>query len=377
MTHKHGGNIYEYKNMADFSANINFRGMPEAVQSAAFEAIRASIHYPEPESRGLKKILAEREKVSEDQVICGNGAAEVLFLLAMALRPKHAVLAQPCFFEYEQSLAAVNCRITNVWLKEEDDFCLTENFVSRIPSDADLVMLGNPNNPTGRLIEAKALEAIRAHCRANGIWLVLDESFFDFLTEEAAAKTEEAVHFAEENVFVIKSFTKMYAMPGLRVGYGICKNVSLLEQMKQLTQPWNVSLPAQMAAKAAAKETEFAKETAVMTSDNREWMEKELKACGYSVFPSCTNYLLFSGPAGLAEYAMEHGFLIRDCSNFRGLETKQNAENTDIQQEDAVCGKNGYKRQFYRICIRSREENEGLLAVLESFLAERSRASVR
>ena len=126
--------------------------------------------------------------MSADQVICGNGAAELMFLLAQSLRPKHAVLAQPCFFEYEQSLQAVDCQITNVWLRAEDGFELTTEFVSQIPADADLVILGNPNNPTGRLIPEEVLAAVRAHCREHKIWLVADESFFDFLTEEDAGK---------------------------------------------------------------------------------------------------------------------------------------------------------------------------------------------
>ena len=234
MTHKHGGNIYEHKNAADFSANINFLGMPDSVRRAALDAIDASIHYPEPGSKELRQILAKRENVSADQVICGNGAAELMFLLAQSLRPKHAVLAQPCFFEYEQSLQAVDCQITNVWLRAEDGFELTAEFVSQIPADADLVILGNPNNPTGRLIPEEVLAAVRAHCRDHKIWLVADESFFDFLTEEDAAKTTEAALFEEETVFVIKSFTKMYAMPGLRVGYGICRNTALMEKMRLL-----------------------------------------------------------------------------------------------------------------------------------------------
>ena len=180
MTHKHGGNIYEHKNAADFSANINFLGMPDSVRRAALDAIDASIHYPEPGSKELRQILAKRENVSADQVICGNGAAELMFLLAQSLRPKHAVLAQPCFFEYEQSLQAVDCQITNVWLRAEDGFELTTEFVSQIPADADLVILGNPNNPTGRLIPEEVLAAVRAHCREHKIWLVADESFLIF-----------------------------------------------------------------------------------------------------------------------------------------------------------------------------------------------------
>ena len=122
MTHIHGGNIYQYKEAADFSANINFHGMPQSVKEAAHAAIDRSIHYPEPDSRSLKAVLAEREGVPESAIICGNGAAELMFALAIAKRPKKAVLAQPCFFEYEQALTAVGCTLVHVLLKKEDGF---------------------------------------------------------------------------------------------------------------------------------------------------------------------------------------------------------------------------------------------------------------
>ena len=122
MTHIHGGNVYQYKEAADFSANINFHGMPQSVKEAAHAAIDQSIHYPEPDSHALKSVLANRESVPESAIICGNGAAELMFALAMAKRPKKAVLAQPCFFEYEQALTAVGCTLVHVPLKKEDGF---------------------------------------------------------------------------------------------------------------------------------------------------------------------------------------------------------------------------------------------------------------
>lgn len=352
MTHKHGGNIYKYQKAADFSANINFCGMPESVRQAALRGVEESLHYPEPESSSLRKILADREGVSEDMIFCGNGAAEVLFLLMQALRPRHAVLVQPCFFEYEQALTAADCEITHVYLREEEQFQVS-NLITAVPPQTDLIVLGNPNNPTGQIIEKEVLKEIWMYCQIHDIWLVLDESFSDFLTEEDAKKTESGIFMDGQKIFVVKSFTKMYAMPGLRFGYGICKEKAVLDAMMCRTQPWNVSRPAQEAAKAAAQECEFAKKTAGMTRQNREWMMIQLQAAGYQVIPSCTNYLLFSGPAGLVEYAVEHGYLIRDCSNFRGLERQMG------------------QKQYYRICIRSQEENEGLLNVLQSFMMEK------
>lgn len=344
MTHIHGGNVYQYKEAADFSANINFRGMPQSVREAAHAAIDQSVHYPEPNCSSLRGVLAGREHVPETAVICGNGAAELMFALAMAKRPKKAVLAQPCFFEYEQALTAVGCALVHVPLKREDGFRPGADFASQIPDDAELVILGNPNNPTGQCIPRPVLEQVLAACHRIGCMLMIDESFFDFLISEDQAQTLGCAGLAgsDPSVFVLKSFTKMYAMPGIRFGYAICADTTLLEQMREGMQPWNVSLPAQAAARAAAAEEAFAKETAKQTAVNRRRMLEELRAFGVTVYDSVTNYLLFEGPEDLQARCLAHGYLIRDCSNFRTL-----------------------SKGFYRICIRSRQENEELLTVLK------------
>lgn len=343
MTHIHGGNIYQYKEAADFSANINFHGMPQSVKEAAHAAIEKSIHYPDPDSHSLKAVLADREGVPESAVICGNGAAELMFALAMAKRPRKAVLAQPCFFEYEQALTAVGCTLVHVPLKKEDGFQVGMAFAEQIPEDADLVILGNPNNPTGQCVPRPVLEQVLATCHRIGSMLMVDESFFDFLIPEDQERTLDCTGIAGEDpsVFVLKSFTKMYAMPGLRFGYAICADTELLAKMRSGMQPWNVSLPAQAAARAAASEVEFAKETARQTAENRSWMLGQLRKQGVTVYGSVTNYLLLEGPEDLQERCLAKGYLIRDCSNFRTL-----------------C------KGYYRICIRSQEENEALLAVL-------------
>lgn len=352
MFHKHGGDIYSYNHIQDFSANINARGMPEAVRRAAEQGVAGSIHYPDPGYRSLRSALAERENQSEEkvrpeQIICGNGAAELMFALAAALRPGHAFLAVPSFFEYEQALASFGCEIKHFFLGEEQKFQLGEAFLDAIPHETDIIVLGNPNNPTGRLIEGGVLEKLIRKCREENIFLVLDESFFDFLTEEDRSRTFSGVEYIAENpgLFVLKSFTKMYGMPGLRFGYGICSDTMLLEDMRQVMQPWNVSVPAERAALAAAGDLEFARNTAVETAINRTQMMRWMQEAGYLVFPSQTNFLLFEGPPDLQEYCLKRGYLIRACSNFPGLERSG-------------------KTQFFRICVRTREENEALMQVL-------------
>lgn len=348
MLHRHGGDIYTYGSVCDFSANINYRGMPEAVRSAALQAVDASVHYPDPDYRELRRALARREGLSdEEKIICGNGAAELMFALAAAYRPRSALLAAPSFFEYEQALAASGCGIRRFYLKKEEGFENTSRFFEMIQEDTDCIILGNPNNPTGRILCSEFLEELLAVCSRRRILLVIDESFFDFIGEKDKSATFSCVREVSRyaNVFVIKSFTKMYAMPGLRFGYGICADGKLLKRMREAMQPWNVSLPAARAAGAAAAETAFAAETAGWVEALRDELAGELAQAGYRVYPSSANFLLLEGPEDLREFCLGHGFLIRDCSNFPGL-----------------------AKGFFRICVRGREENEKITDVLRKAL---------
>lgn len=432
MLHRHGGDIFsclgdrdpsrasgreeiEYaeKKIRDFSANINFLGMPERVREAAVQAVELSVHYPDPEYRALRAAIAHRENrrlresgqpgeerqssldsrnlwepgqsgeerqsgpesrnlwepgrpgkesqsrpdsrmpeehgrekdpgITPDHVICGNGAAELMFALAAARGPKHALLAVPSFFEYEQALRGFGCEVRYFPLRAEQDFLLDDSFLDAADEETDCIVLGNPNNPTGRLVGKDLLERLVKKCGERGILLVLDESFFEFLDAEGREKTFSGVRavLAETCVFVLRSFTKMYGMPGLRFGYGICGDFALLERMRAVLQPWNVSLPAQAAAEQAARELDFADGTARRNAGNRERLKRQMEENGYRVFPSDANFLLFQGPRCLREFCLERGFLIRDCSNFPGLE-----------------------KGYFRVCVRSREENDALVRVL-------------
>ena len=364
MFHKHGGDIYSYDGIRDFSANINYRGMPASVAESAVRAVADSVHYPDPQYRALRQALAKREGIADCQVIGGNGAAELMCALAAAEKPRRALLAVPSFFEYEQALDSVGCEIDYFYLRREQSFVLGEAFAEAVGDETDIVVLGNPNNPTGQVIEKRALQKILDICRKKQVFLVLDESFSDFLCEVDQKRTFSGVSQigTYEKLFVLKSFTKMYAMPGLRFGYGICADRELLTRMRAVMQPWNVSLPAAAAAQAAAQETDFAAETARLTAQNRREMRQWMEDAGYQVFDSGTNFLLFTGTSELGAYCADHGFLIRDCSNFPGLEP-----DCGRSPGQGSAGAEVLKEVFYRICVRSSEENAALMEVLRKF----------
>ena len=338
--HTHGGDIYRHKNVIDYSANINYRGMPDKVKEAAQKALDYCEHYPDSTCDKLREAIAWRESVEKEHIICGNGAAELIFSLVLAIKPKKALLPAPSFYEYEQALLSVGCEIQKYVTEEESDFQPQHDFIEHITPEIDVVFLCNPNNPTGMVLDRDFLEAVLRRCEECNTLFVLDECFNDFL-ENADTFTMKFFVKTSKNIFILKAFTKMYAMAGLRLGYGFCSSEHLLERMSMVRQPWSVSIPAQMAGTAAAKEVQFAEDSARMIQKERNVMRIGLLKKGYHVLDSKANYLFFKGPEDLYERCLEKGYLIRDCSNYEGL------------------GKG-----WYRITIKSSEDNKQLLSVL-------------
>lgn len=336
--HKHGGDVYSHPAVVDFSANINYRGMPKEVEQAAMEGIRQCGHYPDPSHTKLREAIAGREQVKPEQVICGNGAAELIFSLALTKKPKRALLPAPTFYEYEQALNTVDCEIRRYYLKEKHMFRLRPDFLEEITEEVDLVFLCNPNNPTGLPEQPEFLHQILKRCEGCDTLLVVDECFQDFLEEPVSMKP---FLDGSKNLFLLRAFTKMYALAGLRLGYGLCGNTELLFKMQRHRQPWCVSIPAQAAGIAAARDVKFALESRKKIGIEREKLKEELTKIGFDVLDSKANYIFFKGPLELYGRCLEQGFLIRDCSNYEGLSPG-----------------------WFRIAVRSPEENEALLKVL-------------
>lgn len=338
--HKHGGDIYQYKNKIDYSANINFCGMPESVRQAAVQAIDASVHYPDVSCKELREAIAAKDGVLPEMIFCGNGAADVIFALVLAKKPKKALLPVPSFYEYEQALHSVNCEICPFTLSEDRGFVLDETILNEITPEMDMIFLCNPNNPTGALTERDLLEKILRKCERTRTMLVLDECFNEFL-EEPEKYTMIPDLMKSEHLMILKAFTKMYAMPGLRLGYGICSDGGLLDAMERVSQPWRVSVPAQAAGIAACKETGFVEQSRKLIQDERKHMICAMQEMGYDIYGSQANYIFFEGEHHLGDQMLTEGFLIRDCGNYRGLHL-------------------GY----YRVAVRSRDENEQFLQAL-------------
>ncbi len=338
--HQHGGDVYSYKNFIDFSANINFCGMSKEVQKAAKDAVDLCEHYPDAQCRSLRAAIAKREQVNVEQVICGNGAADLIFSLVLALKPQKALLLAPGFYEYEHALMTVNCQIEKYYLQEQAKFEIQSDFLDRVTNDVDMVFLCNPNNPTGVLTEPDFLKEVLCRCVKTDTLLVMDECFLDFI-EESEKYSMKAFVKEQNHLFLIKAFTKIYAMAGLRIGYGLCNHKELLARMIEVRQPWSVSVPAQIAGVVAANDRVYIKESREKIKVEREVLKKQLMELGYHVIGSRANYIFFEGTKGLYEHCLEKGILIRDCSNYDGL-----------------------SEGWYRVAVKSYADNQLLLEAL-------------
>lgn len=335
----HGGDCYRNQIDYDFSINTNPLGMSRESFKAACQGIWLSERYPDERGEELCLAIAKRERISRGNILLGNGAAELIYTLCYCLRPKEALAPAPCFQEYERALLSAGGKMVYDPLREENDFCLERGFLSAITKETELVFLCNPNNPTGMLIDQELLLEIAAKCEQNGIWLCVDECFLPFLKKEREytmlGKLRQFPH-----LIVLRAFTKVYGMPGLRLGYAASANRKLIKKMKCAMQPWNTSVPAQLAGAAAIKDDEtYLEKTRDLIVREREYLATELAGgLVQKVYPSEANFLLFKSRKDLQQLLLKEKILIRDCSNFENLE-----------------------KGFFRIGVRTHEENQELI----------------
>ena len=327
----------------DFSACISPLGLPEGARRAAREALADAERYPDPQCRALRQALAAHHGVPADSIVCGGGAADLIWRLCRTLRPRKAALFVPGFAEYERALAFEDCEIVRLPLP--GDFRLTADAAALVPPDTELLFVCNPHNPTGLLAEQSALLSLLERCRARGMTLAVDECFLDFCADPAKHSLVGALAGTPELV-ILKAFTKTYAMAGLRLGYALCGRAALAERLCGCGQPWPVSVPAQAAGTAALQDECYVNQLRALVTAERRRLIRALEALGLRVIPGEANFLLFyAGDPNLADALRARGILLRDCRNFDGL----------------TAG-------WYRTAVRTEEENDRLLTALREVL---------
>lgn len=322
MLTAHGGDLTgfleDYGRLPlDFSANVSPLGLPDGVRQAVVRALDTAGAYPDPLCRSLRAAIAAFEGCPPEFIRCGAGAADLIFQVVLAQRPKTALVTAPTFSEYENALRLTGCAVTRHLLRPEEDFCLTDRFLSDLAQKPDMVFLCQPNNPTGQPMDPALLEQIRALCRENGSLLVLDECFTELMEEPERYSLKKRLGGPE--LLILKAFTKTYSMAGLRLGYCLTGNRTLLEEMAACTQPWGVSSLAQAAGIAALGESAYRERLRRLIAQERPVLSDGLTALGCSVTGSKANFLFFSAWPGLDRQLREKGILIRSCSNYPGL----------------------------------------------------------
>ena len=349
-----GGNIYRDGLPAggwlDFSANINPAGLAPSVREALLASVDDVIRYPDPEARELKAALAERYNVPASQLVLGNGAAELFYLFLQTIRPRRVLLPVPSFSEYERAALAARCKISFFALSAENDFRVDWEELLAVLPVTDCIILGNPNNPTGTLVTRNELVRLLEEIKDGTQWLVVDESFLDFLLFDSRYTVRDLV--AEyPRLFVVQSLTKFYALPGLRLGFGVAEE-NLAARLNAGKDVWNVNLLAQRAGVAALMDTEYQQKSRQQLIEEMQRLHKGIDGLhGIKAFPPSVNFMLLDvSGTGLnsSEFTAKlqaRGILVRDCANYTGIEDD--------------C--------YVRIAIRQPKENDRLLAVLEDF----------
>lgn len=339
----HGGDVYGGNaGLLDFSVCLNPAGAPRAVLEAAQEGVLRQ-GYPDPQSRGLVRAAARRDRVEESMVLWGNGCADLIDRFALSLRPKKAILLAPTFGEYRRALDGVGCQIQEVFLSRENGFIPDETLLEAIVPGVELVFLCDPNNPTGRLMDEGLLNQMLARCRQVGAMLAVDQCFLEL----TAARPDRLVdQLAGGNLILFRALTKSYALAGLRLGYCLCGDRDLLERMAGILQPWPVSIPAQLAGETAFQSfPRWPFEHFPEMEKERSRLQAALEELGLWVCPSESCFLLFLGPEDLGARLKARGILIRDCANYTGLGPG-----------------------WYRVGLRTPEENRRLMAALQELL---------
>ena len=302
----------------DFSASISPLGLPAGVREAVLRAMDHADRYPDPFCRDLRTAIGKAYGVPDPWVLCGNGAGDLIERTIRAVRPKRALVTAPTFSEYPAALDRAGCAVTNHILKLENGFRLTEAVLETITEDTDLVILCEPNNPTGVTTDRALLEQIMDRCDRCGALLVADECFNGLLS-----KPEEHTllpYLGSHRLLILNAFTKLYALPGLRLGFAVCGDTALLETMRQSGQPWPVSNVAQAAGQAALADTDYPHRLQALLDRQRSFLRDGLAHLGATDIFGEANYLLFRYPdADLAERLEAEGILIRRCADYPGL----------------------------------------------------------
>jgi histidinol-phosphate aminotransferase len=361
----HGGEVWELfrkygknpRKILDFSANIN----PLGCSSNVIKAIKNNLWqipiYPDDSGLSLKNAIADYEgQINPDNIILGNGSTELIHLFAETFikNEDKAIIPIPTFEEYAYAVKKANGKVVSVkiWFKHK---FIPKKVLNKIDLKTKVVFLCNPNNPTGNLIDEEDILEILKETNRKSVLLFVDESFMEFVDEERRFSLVKMVK-EYQNLFVLKSFTKTFGLTGLRLGYGVAHK-EIIDLISLVKTPWNVNSIALIAGIAALKDLKFLRKTQEIIKNERNFLIREFKKLKkVEVFPTNANFILLNiKNTGFKSYEIkekllkDYGILVRDCSNFNGL-----------------------NENYIRVAVRTHEDNKKIINAFKKIIKERS-----
>lgn len=352
----HGGNIWQFPlssryDIVDFSVNVNPLGMSEEIKNTIISNIDKVNYYPEPESECFKNSLARFHGLSNCNFLVGNGSIELIHLIPRALKSKVVLIPIPSFSEYEFAAKVSNAKCIFVKSAEKNNFKIDVSKVIRLIPKVDLVFLCNPNNPTGSALTRQEILSLLKVCKKYKVGLMVDEVFIDFVLQgNKMGMTLESAR--NKNLLVLRSLTKFFVLPGLRIGY-LVGHKDTIAKLSRHTYPWNVNTLAQVIAEKVIEDKKYINQTRSIILEEKEYLFDNLNTTrGIKVYPSDVNFFLcklknarIKNVTELGKKLIAQRILIRNCRNFRGLNDR-----------------------FFRIAVRKREKNIRLISALRTVL---------
>ena len=349
-----GGNIYrlaeelkmQERQVMDFSASANPLGVSKKIKAELRRHLKFLNHYPDTDTRRLRKRLSQYHGIDPETILCGNGSTELIHLTARVLNPKKVLVTAPTYSGYERAVRiSSGTQVASFRLQKENNFDIEPDALIQAMEgelSCDMVFLCNPNNPTGRLLKREDVKRIAEAAKEIRCYLIVDEAFIDYCPEDSVMK------YAGENPYLIvmRTMAHFHALSGLRIGYGVFPH-DLVRRLREDKEPWTVNSLAQKAAVVALQDKVYRKETFSLLKQEKRLLEKNFKKLGIEVLPSDTNFYLLRTPDAveISKHLKQRGILVRDCSDFRGLDNS-----------------------YMRVAVKSHKENSILIRELSAIM---------
>ncbi len=354
----HGGNLdliqkkfnINKNEIIDFSDNINPLGVSKLIKENIHNVYDLLNIYPDESYTKLKQSISNYTNTNSNNVLVGNGATELISSLIKSINPKNSLLILPTYSEYEKELNKINSNIEFFEVLEQDDFKLNvSNLLNSITHATDLLVFCNPNNPTGYATPLDDLKIVLNHCVTTNTIVLLDETYVEFSKNSTGATSLINTY---NNLFIIRGTSKFFAISGLRLGYALCSNESLLSSVQNQLIPWNVNVVAEYFGQLVFNDTDFISKSINLCNDEYNKFKNYFSNIDkIKMFESDTNFILFKilsddfDANDLFTFMIKNGILIRNLSHSKGLSNK-----------------------YFRVCLQLPQHNDKFLNCLSKFL---------